>query len=488
MSLSLRVPLYGGCPLQQAGLADNVRRCEEWGIPRVASLACVRKRAILATMNPTVYRAWAVVLLLCAGGLAWALVRAYATPGGFDFRFGLDLVGGSHLVYEADTTSLDPSEVEEAMAALRDVIENRTNLFGVSEPLVQVERASSLAAGDTKERLIVELPGVTDLAEATRMIGETPVLEFKLVVPPAGSSSEPTYRDTGLTGRFVTKATLQFSGGMGAGFSNEPIVLVTFNDEGKSIFGSLTKDHVGEKVAIFLDGRLISDPVIREPILGGTATISGGFTAEEAKKLVRDLNIGALPVPIHLASTESVGASLGMETLSKGVTAGLYGIGIVILFLILWYRLPGFAAALALVLYLLLNLAVYLAIPITITAAGLAGFILSSGMAVDANILIFERMKDELRRGKTVRDAVREGVARAWLPIRDGNLTGILSAIILFWFGTASVEGFALTLTIGILVSLFTAIVVTRTFLLALAGNTESARYRALFLSGVDRF
>jgi protein-export membrane protein SecD len=188
-----------------------------------------------------------------------------------------------------------------------------------------------------------------------------------------------------------------------------------------------------------------------------------------------------------LVSTESVGASLGFETLDKGVTAGMYGIGIVMLFLTLWYRLPGFVASVALVLYLILNLAVYLLIPVTITAAGLAGLILSSGMAVDANILIFERMKDELRKGKSVRDSVMEGVARAWLPIRDGNLTSILSAIVLFWFGTASVQGFALTLIIGIFLSMFTAIIVTRTFLLAVAGISENKVLRTMFLSGTDK-
>ena len=439
-------------------------------------------------MNTTVVRSWAVILLLGGVFLGWWLYTSPQSEDGKQFKFGLDLVGGSHLVYEADTATLEPAEVSEAMSALRDVIERRTNLFGVSEPLVQVEKASVFSESDKTERLIVELPGVTDLKEAVAIIGATPQLEFKLVDDPVGTSTELTYTDTGLTGRYLQRARLEFAGSQGqVGIVNEPLVLVDFNDEGKQMFADITRANVGKQIAIFLDGALISSPVVREPITQGTAVISGGFTAEEAKELVRNLNIGALPVPIHLASTESVGASLGMETLDKGVTAGLYGIGIVMLFLIIWYRLPGFIATLALVLYLILNLAVYLIIPVTITAAGLAGFILSSGMAVDANILIFERMKDELRRGKGVREAAREGVARAWLPIRDGNLTGILSAIILFWFGTASVEGFALTLTIGILVSMLSAIIFTRIFLLAVADLSDKPWDRKLFLSGFDR-
>jgi protein-export membrane protein SecD len=439
-------------------------------------------------MNLSVVRAWAFILLLCGVGIAYYLYTTTRAEDGRRFAYGLDLVGGSHLVYEADTAGVDEANVPDAMSALRDVIERRVNLFGVSEPLVQVEKASALAGGDRTERLIVELPGVTDLNEAVSMIGKTPLLEFKLVGPSIGTSTEPTFIDTGLTGRYLARATANLPGGQGGmGFSGDAFVEVTFNDEGKELFAQITRENVGKQLAIFLDGDLKSDPVIREPILGGSAVISGGFTREEVQELARNLNIGALPVPIHLASTESVGASLGAETLGDGVRAGLWGIGIVMVFLTLWYRLPGLVASVALGLYLVLNLAVYILIPVTITAAGLAGLILSSGMAVDANILIFERMKDELRRGKSVRDAVLEGVSRAWLPIRDGNLTGILSAIVLFWFGTSSVEGFALTLTIGILLSMFTAIIVTRTFLLALAGVSEHRVLRFLFLSGTDK-
>lgn len=437
-------------------------------------------------MNPTIPRVWSLLTLACVAWVGWYLYTSQGDPNGRHFRFGLDLVGGSHLVYEADTTAVRPEEVSDAMAALRDVIERRTNLFGVSEPLVQVEKASALAGGNATERLIVELPGVTDLNEAIRIIGQTPMLEFKLVAA-ASDTASSTYVNVGLTGSKLKLARLEFSSSQGqVGFSNEPLVMVDFNDEGKALFALVTRENVGKQLAIFLDGEVLSQPVIREPIEGGTAVISGGFTPDEARELVRNLNIGALPVPIHLASTESVGPSLGMETLRMGVGAGLAGIGIVMVFLIAWYRVAGIMASLALVLYVAVNLAVYLLIPVTITAAGLAGFVLSSGMAVDANVLIFERMKDELRRGKSVTEAIREGVARAWLPIRDGNLTGLFSAIVLFWFGTASVEGFALTLSIGILISMFSAIVITRMFLLAIAGVSDKPWFRLMFLSGFD--
>ncbi len=443
-------------------------------------------------MNLTVFRAWAVIILLCTVLLGWFLYSKVHDPNAHAFKYGLDLVGGSHLVYEADTSKLDPTEVSGAMSALRDVIENRINVFGVSEPLVQVERTSALSSATTSERLIVELPGVTDLQQAIKLIGATPMLEFKLEGPPAASSTasstEPTYLDTGLTGRYVTHAQLEFlSGQQAGGFGGEPVVNVTFNSDGKDLFANLTKAHVGEKLAIFLDGRLISDPVIREPILGGTATISGGFTAPEARDLAQNLNIGALPVPITLASTESVGASLGAETLHKGIHAGIIGLLIVMTFMLLWYRLPGVVASYALVVYVVLMLLIFMLVPVTITAAGLAGFILSIGMAVDANVLIFERTKEELRAGKAIPDAVHEGFARAWPSIRDGNATNIIAAIVLFWFGTSIVKGFALVYGIGLIVHMFTAITVTRTYLVALGAMGNGRIVRNLFGTGLSK-
>lgn len=415
----------------------------------------------------------------------------------FGFKYGLDLQGGTHLVYRADTSEIDPLEVDGAMAALRDIIERRVNLFGVAEPLVQVEEGGAFA-GQVEQRLIVELPGVTDTAEAIRLIGETPLLEFKLLDPnyepdENASSTESGLPDeafitTGLTGRYLQRSTLQFGNGH-QGLSNEPIVLLEFNREGADLFEDITRNNINEVLAIFLDGEPISTPVIRQAIPGGTATISGGFTPDEARLLVRDLNFGALPLPIELASTQTIGASLGEEALEKGISAGMIGLSLVALFLLLWYRVPGLLAVLSLGIYIALMLSIFKLIPITLTAAGVAGFILSIGMAVDANILIFERMKEELREGrKDMENSIRDGFKRAWVAIRDGNSSSIITAIILFWFGTSLVEGFALTFGLGIMVSMFTAITVSRTFLLSVGGKSKNEGVmKLLFGSGLQK-
>ena len=232
---------------------------------------------------------------------------------------------------------------------------------------------------------------------------------------------------------------------------------------------------------------VISAPVIREPIAGGTATISGGFTPDEARLLVRDLNFGALPLPIELISTQTIGASIGEVALQRGVTAGMYGLLFVALFLLLWYRLPGLVAVVALGIYIAIMLSIFKIIPVTLTAAGIAGFILTIGMAVDANILIFERMKEELKIGKDTQEAVKDGFARAWLDIRDGNISSIITAIILFWFGTSLVKGFALVFGIGIIASMLTAITVTRTFLYALGKYENKGFVKALFGRGFSK-
>lgn len=400
-------------------------------------------------------------------------------------QFGLDLAGGTHLVYRADTSEVVGQEKEEALSALREVIERRTNLFGVSEPLVQIEQSSFVAATQ-EDRLIVELPGVTDISEAVRIIGETPLLEFRIQNPNAGevASVDEQFTSIGLTGRFIRDAELTFASGQNGGFSNEPIVLVNFNAEGSQIFADITRENVGRQLAIFLDGELISAPVIRETINGGTAQISGGFTPEEARDLVRDLNFGALPLPIELISTQSIGPSLGQAILEEGVVAGLAGLVLIMIFMIVWYRVPGIIASVALVFYIALMLLVMKLIPITLTAAGIAGLILSLGMAVDANVLIFERMKEEFKVGKGLRAAVKDGFARAWLPIRDGNISSLIAAIILFWFGTSIIEGFALVFALGVLLSMFSAITVTRVVLLALVPETGE-RVRGLFSSGL---
>lgn len=403
----------------------------------------------------------------------------------FSFNYGLDLIGGTHLVYKADTSNVAFEDINTSMEALRDVIERRVNLFGVSEPIVQVEK-SGVFAVETQERLIVELPGITDVDEAVDLIGKTPLLEFRLINTADGQTEdgEPIpieyYVDTGLTGRFVERAQLEFGTG-GSGQPNEPVISLSFNNEGAEMFRTLTRDNVGKPLAIFLDDVVISSPIIREEIDGGQATISGNFGAEEARELVRDLNFGALPLPIELLSTQSVGASLGKEALDKGVFAGGLGLIAVMAFLILWYRVPGILATVSLLIYISLMFAIFKLIPITLTSAGIAGFILSVGMAVDANILIFERMKEEISKGKSIHDSVTNGFKRAWLPIRDGNISSIITAVILFWFGTSIVEGFALTFGLGVLVSMLTAITITRTLLLTLPNMEKRKLIKVLF-------
>lgn len=403
------------------------------------------------------------------------------------FKLGLDLKGGSHLVYKADMSDVPEGEEDDAMISLRNVIERRVNMFGVSEPVVQTEQSGVFGAG-SERRLIVELPGVTDISKAIEMIGKTPTLEFRLVNPEVRNLEESdlqnkpleeVFYSTGLTGRFVKKAQLAFDD-----MTGEPKVSLSFNSEGADMFEKITEENIGQVLAIFLDGVPISTPVIRQAISGGSAEISGQFTVAEAKQLVRDLNYGALPVPVELLSTETVEATLGEVATDAGVKAGLWSLAIIAIFLVAWYRLPGLLASVALILYVVMNLAVFKLIPVTLTAAGIAGFVLSLGMAVDANILIFERMREELAKGKSIKEALEEGFARAWLSIRDSNLSSMITAAILFFFASTSVvKGFALVFGLGVLISMLSAITISRTFLRATA--MRDGRFaRFLYSSG----
>lgn len=427
-------------------------------------------------------RLTAILIVLAAVAVGYFVYSSEQPNHRFAFKLGLDLNGGSHLVYKADVSKLASGEVGVSMDALRDVIERRVNLFGVSEPLVQIE---SGGVGSTiEQKLVVELPGVTDIEKAIELIGKTPLLEFNLarqVTPPGTTTPQIVFQQTGITGRLVQRAQVQFDQTTG-----EPSVLLTFNGEGRDLFAKITREHTGEVLGIFLDSQPISLPVIQEEIGDGKAVISGNFTPQEAKLLVRDLNYGALPVPIELVSTQKVGASLGEDALKGGVQAGLWSFVVIALFLVLWYRVPGLLAVLALAVYAALMLTLFKLIPVTLTAAGIAGFILSIGMAVDANILIFERMKEEFRKGGQSVDAViREGFSRAWLSIRDSNLSSIITAVILFWFSSTSIiKGFALIFAIGVLVSMFTAITVTRTLLFAVSHKHHEGAMKFLFGSG----
>lgn len=434
-------------------------------------------------------RLTALAALTIGAGAGW-FVYTGNLSGSFPLRLGLDLSGGTQLVYRADISSIPSSDVEDSITALRDTIERRVNLFGVAEPIVQTERSSAVS-GVVEERLVIELPGVTDTASAIDALGKTPVLEFRLLkdnapVPAEGQplpAVDEMFEPSIITGRHVDRAELQF--GQDPAFPSQAVVVIHFNAEGAELFGELTAQNVGKSFGMFLDGVAISVPVIREAIPDGTAVISGNFTPESARELARNLNFGALPVPIELISTQTVSGTLGSEAVERGIEAGIWGIVAVMLFMVLWYRIPGLVAALALCVYVAMSLALFQLIPVTLTAAGIAAFILSVGMAVDANVLIFERTREELRGGKALPDAMRDGFSRAWASIRDSNISSMITAVILFWFGTSIVKGFALVFGLGVVVSMLTAITVSRTLLFSFGVKGESALSRFLFGSGI---
>jgi len=439
-----------------------------------------------------------VMILVAAAALGFFVYTTEAPGGNLAFKLGLDLSGGTHLVYKADTTKINSVEINEALAALQAVIERRVNAFGVGEPVVQTQQGGALGGGE--HRLIIELPGITDVDKAVAMIGATPLLEFKLIKPGFEASTTlplsvgqtvpeanpDAFIDTGLTGKYLSRASLEFANGT-AQVSGTPTVRVDFNAEGAKLFSDITTANVGKQVAIFLDGALVSAPVVQEKITDGTAIISGNFSAEEAKLLVRNLNLGALPVPITLESTQTIGATLGDEALAAGIMAGIVGFIILSIFLILWYRVPGVVAVISLIIYVVVMLALFKLMGVVLTAAGIAGLILSIGLAVDANILIAERLKEELAAGKKADAAIREGFARAWLAIRDSNIAHIIAAVILFWFGTSLIKGFALVLGLGVVVSMLSALIISRTFLLALGISEHTAIGKFLLRSGLKK-
>ena len=355
--------------------------------------------------------------------------------------------------------------------------ETPTLEFRTERATTSPQRQAIIAAREEIQNYILDLPTTTPAALIEEMLEEKFGQEKLNLV-----QEDPDFEPTELTGRYLEKAQVVFNQN-----SLGPSILVEFDREGSKIFADLTKNNVGKAVGIFLDGTLISAPVVREEISDGQAEISGQFTVPEAKTLTRNLNLGALPVPITLASTQVVGATLGEEAIQKGVKAGVLGLLIVAVFMILWYRLPGLVSVLALIFYIILMLSLFKLMPVTLTAAGMAGLILSIGIAIDANILIFERMKEEIAAGKGLLESIKEGFSRAWLSIRDSNLSSLISATILFWFGSSLIKGFALTLMIGILVSMFTAITVTRTLLLALGFRNRVGLAKFLFDSGFSK-
>jgi len=382
---------------------------------------------------------------------------SFSLERNFDLILGLDLAGGSHLVFEADTTNVPEQRRENSVSGVRDVIERRVNLFGIGEPSVQT------ASFEGKQRIIVELPGIKDPKDAIELIGKTAQLSFAEVV---GEGEEQSLAPTDLTGADLSKADVTFDQTTG-----KPVVAIEFTDEGGKKFTALTEKNVGKPLPIILDDQLVSAPIVQEVITGGSAVISGEFTLEEAKNLAIQLNAGALPVPISLVEERTVGATLGAESVSKSVRAGLVGLLMVLAFMVLAYGGLGLVADVGLIIFGVLTLALYKLLPVTLTLPGIAGFLLSVGMAVDSNILIFERFKEE--RGKRpLADALEISFGRAWDSIRDANISTLLTAFVLanpfdwqFLHTSGPVRGFALTLALGIAISLFTGIVVSRNLL-----------------------
>ncbi|MBC7766813.1 protein translocase subunit SecD [Arenimonas sp.] len=407
-------------------------------------------------------RLWAIIIIIISGLLALYLNNTYKTS---PFKLGLDLNGGIHLTYKADTSKIAKEDIGQSMETLKNVIEARVNAFGVSEPIIQTEGM---------DKLIVELPGVSDTQKAIELIGQTPVLEFALIEEMKGTSGTSTATSTQLfptelTGKYIKTARVEYDSR-----TNKPQIGIVFDSKGADLFAKITKENIGKPLAILLDGQVISSPIIQGEILGGQAQISGQFSIQEANALARGLKYGALPVSIELIGTQTIGASLGIDALHKSVKAGMYGFIIVALFLILCYGLRGLVASVALVIYTILNLVIFKLFGIVLTSAGLAAFIISIGMAVDGNILIFSRMREELKRGKTKFDALEEGFRRAWPSIRDSNISSMITAIILYTFAASPlIKGFALVFFIGVAVSMFTSVTVSKNLLLAITKKNK---------------
>ncbi len=390
-----------------------------------------------------------------------------------NFSLGLDLAGGTKITYSVDTSEVPKEEISDRITSLKAVIERRINSLGVKEPLVYTESSSLLTGLDRKFRLVVELPGVTDAREAIDEIGDTPFLEFKKL-----NRTTNEYDDIGINGGHVKGASFAFQQGASGNLTNSPIVSLRFNGEGEDLFRDFTGENVGEVLGIFLDGYMISNPVIRERIPGGVTQISGNFTIESAKSLAGNLNVGALPLPIKIEETQSVSPTLGEETLSKSVKAALISFVLIILLISIVYKFYGFIAFIGMLTYISIMLALWKLIPVTLTAAGLAGFVMSIGFAVDSNILIYERIRDEIRDGKSIFEALENGFKKAWVAVRDGNVSSLIIALLLFWFGTSVVKGFAFVFALGIIVSMFSSFYFVKRIIFHLVGKISDKFFK----------
>jgi len=437
-------------------------------------------------MKQRYYQLFILILILVAGAAVVTFTEG-KTLLGREIRthLGLDLEGGVQALLEADLPADTPIS-SEAMSTARQIVENRVNgLLGVGEATVQ-------QAGD--RRILVELPGEQNPEAALNTLKETGLLEFvdmgstplqpgTVIKTDFGLESTPTLTETNavtpteriwhtvMTGSALKNVQVT------ADEFGQPQVAFELTSDGSKIFAEYTSNNVGKYLAIVLDKRIISAPVINSPITQGQGVIQGQFTSEEANQLAVQLRYGSLPIPLKVVETRTVGPTLGQESLRKSLLAGLIGLSIVVLFMALYYRVPGILADLALITYALISFALFKLIPVTLTLPGIAGFVLSIGMAVDANVLIFERLKEELRTGKTLQNAINLGWNRAWPSIRDSNLSTLITCTILFWFGSAFgasiVKGFAVTLALGVIVSMFTAITATRTYLHIVLDNIK---------------
>ncbi len=398
---------------------------------------------------------WAIVILTI---ISIVVIKVKPIP------LGLDLVGGSRIVLEAQTTENISKITQDMMDGLKSALENRINALGVSETMVQ-------QMGE--KRLLIEIPNVSDPKLAREFLGETAELEFKKPILDENGDTKG-WEASGLSGEDLNKAAV------GTDNAGRWLITLEFNGKGATKFAKLTREFKGYPIAIYFNGESISEPVVQQEITGGNAQITGDFTHDQAKKIVDLLNAGALPVPAKIIEENTVGPTLGADSLDKSKVAGIIGLGAVMLFMLFWYRVPGFIANIALVIYSLIVFAIFKMVPVTLTLAGIAGFILSIGMAVDANILIFERTKEELKAGRTLFTAINSGFDRAFTSIFDSNMSTIITCAILYFLGSNIVKGFALTLAIGVIVSMFSAITVTKNFMHLMFG-TGQLKHPSLF-------
>ncbi len=424
-----------------------------------------------------------IFILVLLGLALWSIVPLNTKLLGPDgLTLGLDLKGGSQLLYKADLSKKAPSITdEEAMSSVIEKIQLRVNRYGITEPVIQRQGA---------DRILIQLPGVEDITEAINLIGKTALLDFR--EQKVDENGNPVLDDMGnwvfkdepakaerrdgiereLTGEYLKRARMNIDPYQG------PLVVIEWDSEGGYLFEQITRRNLQKPLAIFLDNELISAPVVRSVIQAGTlGQIEGDFTMKEAETLANQLNSGALDVPLAIIGQENVDPTLGADSIQKSKLAAIIGIILLLLFMLIYYRLPGLIACVSLGIYGAFLLAIFSAFPLTLTLSGIAGAILSLGMAVDANILIFERMKEELRGGRTLGAAAEAGFDRAWTAIRDSNITTFIACAVLIWLGmsvrfhASMVSGFAITLFIGVALSMFTAIVITRTFLRLIVGS-----------------